>query len=133
MTKLISIASVLFLSFTLQKSQFAFVKSIPTTSKNFTTDNLGNDYLLNGNLLEKYDGDGNFQKNFSNKNLGSISSVDAGNPLKVLVFYRSFQQVIFLDNMFSQSGNSISLDALGYNQTSLACSSHNSGFWIFSQ
>lgn len=35
--------------------------------------------------------------------------------------------------MLAPSGNSISLDALGYNQVTLACTSHNNGFWIFNQ
>lgn len=116
-----------------QDSKFKLVKSIPTNSASLTTDNIGNSYLFNGNLLEKYDGDGKLLKNFSNKNFGNISSVDASNPLKVLLFYKSFQQILLLDNMFSPSGNSISLDALGYNQTFLVCSSHDNGFWIFSQ
>lgn len=116
-----------------QDGKFKLIKSIPTTSSAFTTDHLGNSYLFSGNLLEKYDGDGNLLKNFSNKNLGNITSLDASNPLKVLLFYKSFQQILLLDNMFSPSGNSILLDALGYNQTSLACSSNDNGFWIFSQ
>jgi len=125
------IISFAFLAF--QDSKFKLVKFIPTTSSSITTDNLGNSYLFNGTLLEKYDADGNPLKNFSNKNLGNITSVDASNSLKVLLFYKSFQQILFLDNMFSPSGSAISLNALGYNQTTLACSSHDNGFWIFSQ
>ncbi|MBI4930686.1 MAG: hypothetical protein HY841_07990 [Bacteroidetes bacterium] len=113
--------------------KFKLLKSIPASFSSITTDNLGNSYLFNGTLVEKYDGDGNLLKNFSNKNLGNITSVDASNSLKVLLFYKSFQQILLLDNMFAPSGNSISLDALGYNQTSLVCSSHDNGFWIFSK
>lgn len=123
----------MFLTFSLQNSKFKLIKSIPTSSSSLVTDNLGNAYLLNGNILEKYDAEGNLLKNYSNKNLGTITSVDVNNPLKILLFYKSFQQILVLDNMLAPSGNSVSLDALGYNQSSLSCSSHDNGFWIFSQ
>lgn len=130
---LIIVSFFILAGFTLQDSKFILVKSIPTVSSFITTDNLGNSYLLNGNILEKYDADGNLLKNFSNKNLGAITFIDAGDPLKILVFYRSFQQIIFLDNMLVPYSDPISLNALGYNRASLACSSHNNGFWIYDQ
>ena len=126
------IISIFFLlGFTFLDSKFTLVKSIPTTSSFITTDNLGNSYLLDGNILNKYDADGNFLKNYSDKNSGNISFVDASSSLKVLVFNRSFQQIVFIDNMFFPTGNPISLSDLGYDQVSLACSSHNNGFWIY--
>jgi len=132
MHKIIFIIPLILFGF-IQESNFVLVKSIPANSTYITTDNLGNLYLLNSDLLEKYDSQGNFQKNFSNKNWGSISSIDANNALKILLFYKSFQQILLLDNTLSPSGNSISLEALGYNQTALVCSSNDNGFWIFSQ
>lgn len=132
MDKLIII--LCFISFgILQDSKFRLIKSIPANSCYVTTDNLGNSYLLNNNVLEKYDQEAALLKSYSNKNLGNISSIDASNPLKVLLFYKSFQQIIILDNTLSPSGNSIVLEVLGYNQTTLACLSNNNGFWIFNQ
>jgi len=133
MIRTIILSALLCCGFILQDSKFKLIKSIPTNSVSLTTDNLGNSYLLNGNILEKYDSDGNLLKDFSDKSFGAIASVDAGNSLKVLLFYKAFQQILLLDNMLSPSGNSISLDELGYNQASFACSSHDNGFWIFSQ
>ncbi|MBI3502339.1 MAG: hypothetical protein HY063_11150 [Bacteroidetes bacterium] len=123
----------IFFGFTISDSKFTLVKSIPVSSKNFTTDNLGNIYIINGSNLEKYDSEGNLLKTYSNKNLGNISSVDVTNSLKVLVFYESFQQIVVLDNMFSPSANPVSLEMLGYNQTSLVCTSHNNGIWIYNK
>lgn len=119
--------------FTFQDSGFNLVISVPTTSSFLTTDNLGNAYLIHGTILEKYGADGNLLKNFSNKNLGGLTFVDAGDPLKILLFYRAFQQIIFLDNMLVPYSDPISLNALGYNRASLVCSSHNNGFWIYDQ
>ena len=133
MKKILIILSVLFFGFTFQNSKFRLIKSIPTASSFFITDNLENSYLIKRNVLEKYGPEGNLLKTFSNKNWGDISFADAHDPLKILLFYKAFQQILFIDDMLAPSGNSISLDALGYNQVSLACTSHNNGFWVYSQ
>jgi hypothetical protein len=133
MLKTTVIAIIFFFGATIGDPKFTLVSSIPTTSSSLTTDNLQNSYLIKRNILEKYDSDGKLVKTLSNKNLGDISFVDAHDPLKILIFYKSFQQIIFTDNMLAPSGNTISLDALGYNQVLLACTSHNNGFWIYNQ
>ena len=122
---------MLLLSF--YETKFSFVKSIPLTANFFTTDNLGNIYIVRNNIIEKYSNDGTILKNYSNKNLGDITSVDASNSLKIMVFYKNFLQLILLDNTLSQNGNPISIEALGYNQVPLVCSSHNNGFWLYNQ
>lgn len=131
MFKSIIVSAFLLLGFSSQNSKFTLVKSIPTSSSFITTDNLGNVYLTKGDVLEKYDSEGNLLKSLSNKNLGNISFVDARDPLKILLFYKTFQQIVFIDNMLAGTGNSILLDVLGYSQASLICSSHNNGFWIY--
>lgn len=133
MLKTLTILSFTLLGLIPGDSKFTLIKSVPASSTFLTTDNLQNSYLTKRNILEKYDSEGSLIKTFSNKNMGDISFVDAHDPLKLLLFYRSFQQIIFTDNMLAPSGNTISLDALGYNQVSLACTSHNNGFWIYSQ
>lgn len=107
--------------------------TIPEQADYFTTDNLGNAYLVKGPVLRKFDAKGIFQKEFSNKNFGSISSADAGNPLRPVLFYRDFNRVIFLDNTLSQNGDAVQLDALGFPLTTLAASSHDNGLWIYDQ
>jgi hypothetical protein len=128
---IIGIASIVFFAF--QDSGFTLIRSVPCTSSFLTTDNLGNAYLIKRNVLEKYDADGNLVKSFSNKSMADISFADAHDPLKILLFYKAFQQIVFTDNMLAPSGNTISLEQLDYNQTSLVCTSHNNGFWIYSQ
>lgn len=131
MSKII-ILSLFFLSGSFfQDTKVTFVISIPSNYTSLTSDNLGNIYLTKGDVLEKYDSEGKFQKNLSNKALGNITFVDAQNPLKLLLYYRSFQQIVLIDNMLAPSGNSISLDALGYSQATLVCTSHNNGIWIY--
>jgi hypothetical protein len=94
-------------------------------------DAFGNIYVINNDEIIKYNVDGILQKKFSTKRYGKIDVVDAMNPLKVLVYYKDFQQILFLDNQLTASSNMISLESLGHEQSSLVCSSSNNSFWIY--
>jgi hypothetical protein len=100
----------------------------------FTSDNLCNSYLVNGEELVKYNAViGKPQLKYSNKRFGKITSIDATNALKILLYYRDFQQLVFLDSQLSPNGDAISLENLGYEQTDLVCSSFNNSFWIYNK
>lgn len=99
----------------------------------FTSDNIGNIYLVHHDELLKYTPDGKLFRRYSNLKLGDISFVDATNVLKPLLFYKDYQQIIFLDNQLTENSSPISLEKLGYEQTELACSSANNSFWIYSK
>ena len=68
---------------------------------------------------------------YSNLRLGDIASVDATNPLKILLHYRDYQQLVFLDNQLSPNGKPISLEQLGLEQAQLVCASVNNSFWVY--
>ncbi len=51
----------------------------------FTTDNLGNCYLVDKDEITKYDGNGTVFNKFSIKAFGTIESMDATNPMKIMV------------------------------------------------
>jgi hypothetical protein len=99
----------------------------------FTSDNLGNIYTVEGCVLKKFNTKGELLQSFSEKSLGNIFSVDASNPMKILVFYKDFRQVIFLDNTLSISGSPIVLDDLGIGQPQYVCTSYDNNFWVFDQ
>lgn len=99
----------------------------------FTTDNLSNSYLVNGEELIKYNASGKQLLKYSNKRFGKITAIDATNALKVLLYYKDFQQLVFLDSQLSQNGDAISLENLGYEQTDLVCTSFNNSFWIYNK
>lgn len=107
--------------------------TIGKTAASFTTDNLGNVYLTQGTSISKYNAQCSFQKEFSNKSFGTISSADATNALRIVLFYRDFSRVVFLDNTMSQNGEAVQLESLGFPMTSLVASSHDNGLWIFDQ
>ena len=94
-------------------------------------DNLGNPFVVNGDELIKLRDDGQLFRRYSNKTLGHISSVDVSNPLKILVFYKDFSRIVFLDNTLSENGTAINLDERDLEQTSLVCTSYDNGFWLF--
>ncbi len=102
--------------------------------QNFATlDNLGNLYLVKDDELLKYLANGRFFVRYSNLKLGNISSIDVTNPLKLMLYYRDFQQIVFLDDQLSVNSDNVSLEHLGYEQTDLVCASANNSFWIYSK
>ncbi|MBC8147884.1 MAG: hypothetical protein H8E98_07875 [Bacteroidetes bacterium] len=114
-------------------ADFKLEKTIEVKGDFITTDKLGNIFLVRANNLIKYNSEGKLLKTFSNLNAGNISFVDASDPLKILVFYKDFGQLDFLDNTLSLSGSSIKLANLKLEQSSLVCTSYNNGFWVYDE
>jgi len=106
---------------------------IKSSFNDFNIDNIGNIYLSQEAELKKYLPNGKLFARYSNLQLGEISSVDATNPLKILLYYRNLQQIVFLDNQLSNNSENVSLVNLGFEQTDLVCSSANNSFWIFNK
>lgn len=108
-------------------------KTIVFKQKNshVSIDDFGNTYVITKSEIFKYNVMGELIKSFSTKRYGSIDFVDVTNPLKILVYYKDFQQILFLDNQLTASSNMISLEAIGLEQTSLVCTSANNSFWLY--
>jgi len=124
----ISILILVFCSFIKQdklviKTKFDYLK----------VDNIGNIYTVNGDELLKHLPTGKFFARYSNLKLGHITSLDPTNPLKLFLYYRDFQQIVFLDNQLTGNSENISLESLGYEQTELACAGANNSFWIYNK
>lgn len=92
---------------------------------------MANVYAVNNEELIKFLPSGKYFARYSNLKLGSITTLDATNPLKLILYYRDFQQIVFLDNQLSQTSEPVSLEKLGYEQTDLVCASANNGFWLY--
>lgn len=96
----------------------------------FTTDRLRNLYLSSSDGLFLYDDSCTLRHAFTEKTFGSISSVDATDPLKILVFNAAFRKITLLDSrLIIQS--SMSLYDLGIARPDLICTSPNKGYWVF--
>lgn len=121
---------VILCSFAVQSDDAVCIK-FPEKNSSIKTDGLGNIYVIHKDEVSKYNAKGVFQKTFSTKRYGKIEFLDATNPLKILVYFKDFQQLLFLDNQLTPSSNMISLESIGYEQAALVCSSANNSFWLF--
>jgi hypothetical protein len=70
--------------------------------------------------------------NYAERNSGRLTSVDAGNPLKIILFYRDFAQLQLLNNKLALE-STIDLRNTGIMQPLVACQSYLDGYWIFDQ
>lgn len=97
----------------------------------FKVDMLGNIYVIENQILAKYSVTGEKIKEYSNKYLGSISYLDVSDPFRILLFYKDFNQVLFLDNYLAEIRSPVKLDDLKMDQADIVCSSSQGGFWVF--
>jgi len=112
-------------------SSYKLVSKIPLDGGSFTTDNLQDVYVYEGSTLKKFSSTGTLLYTHSDKTYGDISAVDVYDPMKVMLFYKDFPQIVYLDNTLSQNGNTINPADMGYPLTQLACISHDNGLWIY--
>ena len=105
---------------------------IPHKADFATADHLGNAYLLRGFELEKYDSTGQFVARFSTNRLGGPTSVDASNPMKLLVWYSSFQTVLFLDRNLIELGR-LNLVQAGFPALCCLATAADGNFWAYDE
>jgi len=66
---------------------------------------------------------------YQNVNLGKLSSVDIGNPFKIILFYRDYNSVIVLDNNLNELTGAIVLPGANYNLVGFAS---ENDLWLYS-
>lgn len=109
------------------------VKKINKEANFITTDRLGNLYVVNSNYIWMYNRDGDSLRAFNTKRYGEISFVDCSDPYKILVFFKDFNVILYLDNFLSENGPPRDMQELGFDQATLVCLSQERGFWVFDQ
>lgn len=115
----------LFLSINLAFSQDFRINN----SQKLIIDHLENIYVIekdNLSLISKPS-----KKEYQNNYLGNIFSVDISNPLRILIFHKDANQIIFLNNELSIIGEPVNLDKINLPEISVVCSSQINGFWIY--
>lgn len=104
---------------------------IDTVAKAVYADNLDNVYLLSArDELLKYDAKGVLRWRYSNNRFGKLYSVDVSDPLRVVLFYADFQQVVVLNNNLNEI-TSYSFAKNGNLLVSAVASGNNNSLWIF--
>lgn len=109
---------------------FSLKRKIPLETQSFKIDLFGNIYFTKGNTLVKYNPETDEKIEYTNTFLGEISSYDISNPLKILLFYQDYNQLVFLDNQLSEIRSPVRIDDLGISYSTGICTSHQGGFWI---
>ncbi len=98
--------------------------------QNIYIDRLDNIYVLyKEGRLTKWTKDTSFS--YYN-NMGTISSIDVANPFKILLFYRSFQRIVTLDNHLSKVSE---LDLNSLNRGFICCIAmgQEDEIWMYDQ
>jgi hypothetical protein len=100
----------------------------------FTVDNLGNIYVLNSdNQLKKLSARGDSLAVFNDvRRYGKITTIDATNPLKLLVYYREFTTVVELDR-FLNLINTIDLRKQNILQAKAIGLAYENNIWVFDE
>lgn len=106
---------------------------IKSNAEFLRVDNFGKIYLVGANEINLLDPAGKFIVRNSNKFYGEITDLDASNGLELLLFFKDLSQVVFLDNQLAEKGKELSLEEIGFDQVTLACTSHGLGVWLFDQ
>lgn len=122
---------LLFCSFSLT-SEFSLEGEIKGQFKFFTTDKLGNVFLLTPkNDIQKFDKKGKKITEANFKVMGDATLIDAGNPLEIYVFYKDQNKLVYFDNMLNYRGETDLYKTLGVNNIQAVYRSYDNGFWFF--
>lgn len=113
------------------ETEYKKIAEIKDKHITFLTDNLGNLYLINKKEICKYSNKGEKQSEYSNNQLGEISFADVSDPLRITLFYKDFNKLVFLNNELSELSSHIEMDDLDGIQADIACTSSFGGFWVY--
>ena len=92
-------------------------------------DRFNTQYSFNNTTFYSKGSKGNFE--YSNLQLGEITSVNTFNPLKINLFYKDFNTVIILDNRLSEI-NKIDFNSLApFRLVSKVSSANDNAIWVF--
>lgn len=114
-----------------QNDSLVLKRSIALNGTYFTTDPIGNIYLVsNHTFIYKLNPRGDSLAVFNDIKKGNISQIDASNPLRILVFYANHGWINILDNMMSLKR---SLDLKKINLFNIPCiaNSADAQIWVY--
>ena len=136
MRKLIVVLCIVFIQMGFAPKQdsspkFVFINALKINAKYFQTDNLGNLYVVTQtNQLNKYGRNGKILGTLNYNYSGSITQIDASNPLQIFVFYRELNKVIYLDNNLAYRGE-IDLNKANIMQATCIARAYDNNLWVF--
>ena len=110
-----------------------FVRRLPLKARYFTTDPLDQIYLVLGrNTLMKCNDEGDSLFTYNEIHTGALRIVDAGNPLRIVLYYPDENKVTFLNTQLSSLAE-INLNDMGFLQVNCVANSYDGGLWVYQQ
>ena len=108
-----------------------FLKTIPIEARLVSTDPVGNIYLVKeNNTLLRLNDKGDSIGVFNEIKKGKISHIDASNPLRILLFFSDYNQLVVLNNMLTRK-NVYQLNSIGLNNVSCIANSADGNIWLY--
>ena len=124
---------LVFKTYAQKDSSFIYGRTIAGDFSYFTIDNLDNIYLLtNTNQLKKISPNGDSAVFNEVRKYGKLFSVDATNPLKVLLYYQNFATIAVLDR-FLNTRNTINLRRQNIFKVKTIAASYDNNIWLFDE
>jgi hypothetical protein len=122
------------IGFSQADTSLKLVQTIKGGYEDFTVDNLGNIFLLDSNnQLKKLSPNGDSVAIFNDvRKYGKVYSIDAGNPLKILLYYRDFGTIVVLDRLLNIR-NTIDLRKQNIFQAKAICQSFDNAIWVYDE
>ena len=111
------------------------ITDIPCSElRDMSTDAIGNIYVLtDGYSINKYNITGSKLTSFTQNRMGNATAVDAGNALKVMVWYDQFRELLLLDRNLTQSGGLLNLNTLGMSEAHIVRPAADGHFWTYEE
>ena len=118
--------------FSQEKISVTAVDEIPLKVDQLTAiDNFGTLFQITGNAFYRVEPNQTF--NYSNVQLGNITSANAYNPLKINLLYKNFNTVVILDNRLSEVFKIDFNTIQPYKNVTHISTGYDSTLWIFNQ
>ncbi len=128
-----------------QDYRFTFASKANYTGNILSTDDLGNLLIGNKSNLVKLDIDGNYLSKFYPLFSGEITGIDVKDPRRILLFYKKFSYVQFLNQELQNAASlsiyalnsrpePVSLENLHLGFASLVCLDiYNNAYWVYDE
>jgi len=132
MSRFLTIFFVLFCSFIVHAADsLVLVRSIPVKARLFTTDPMGNVFLVKeDNSLIRYSSTGDSTGFFNEVKKGRLTQLDATNPMRILLFFADYGQIVILDHLLSIK-STLRLNTIGLFNVNCIANSADGNIWIF--
>lgn len=105
--------------------------SIPVNASLFSTDPNGNIYIVrNDNSFIRYNSVGDSTGFFNEIKKGKITQIDATNPMRVLLYFSEYGQIVILDRLLTKK-STLKLPLIGLFNVNCIANSADGNIWLY--